>query len=217
MVTCHSKVSADWLHREAVRSLVTSGEVSLYLGGPCRVYGEASMEQGCAVLEVALIPMLRITGMSGFVAPQAGGGQVMEMSMGWAAAEDLVCGPGFVEAVPVDHEAAVGAAAAAGDVPEDDVAGEVEEVRPLARLPAGCVVRRRSGAGWTAARTLHTCRIDGGSSGAGGACRSGRRRADAPAAPRHVTGGEDAHAATSPAGHVLMARQPAGCVRPAAA
>ena len=127
--------------REAVRFVVTEGQVSLYLGGPCRVYGEASMEQGCAVVEVALLPMLRITGMSGFVAPSprppapldavagaAGPREVMEICRGWAAVEGLLCGPGFVETAEVDEEAAKDAAAAAGDVPEDDVAGEVDEV-----------------------------------------------------------------------------------------
>ena len=160
--------------------------MSLYLGGPCRVYGEASMERGCAVLEVALIPMLRITGMSGFVKQHAAAAdEVMEVRMGWAAAAELVCGPGFVEAVAVDHEAAAEAAAAAGDVPEDDVAGEVEEVR--------CQRRR--------ACLASLC---GGGAGicvwASGGCWSrGRRQVSLERLRRHV-GGLDEQVPLPPAG-----------------
>ena len=41
--------------------------IHIYLGGPCRVYGEASLEKTCVILEVALIPSLKITSMKGFV------------------------------------------------------------------------------------------------------------------------------------------------------
>ena len=54
--------------REAVRQRISTEGVTLYLGGPCRVYGEATLQNACVILEVALIPSLKITSMKGFVA-----------------------------------------------------------------------------------------------------------------------------------------------------
>ena len=51
--------------REAVRSKIDSSGVSLYLGGPCRIYGEATLEQPCAIMEVTLLLKMRITNMNG--------------------------------------------------------------------------------------------------------------------------------------------------------
>jgi hypothetical protein len=112
-----------------VRSLITADGVSLYLGGPCRVYGEASMERPCAIVEIALIPSLRITGMAGFVATGSqGGAEVMELALGWAGVEDLLCGPGFVEPAGADED--VTETAEENDRGADaDGIGEVEEVR----------------------------------------------------------------------------------------
>jgi hypothetical protein len=54
--------------REAVRQRISTEGVTLYLGGPCRVYGEATLQNASVILEVALIPSLKITSMKGFVA-----------------------------------------------------------------------------------------------------------------------------------------------------
>jgi hypothetical protein len=115
---------------------------------------QASAERACAVLEVALVPALRITGMAGFVAPPPGPGPAapgpgpgagppagpggMELAMGWAAADGLLRArgaAGAAEAAAALADAAADAAAAAaeaaaGGAAEEDGAAEVEEVRP---------------------------------------------------------------------------------------
>jgi hypothetical protein len=53
--------------REAVRVRVEPSSLTSYMGGPCRIYGEASMAEPVALLEVSLMPLLKITSMEGFV------------------------------------------------------------------------------------------------------------------------------------------------------
>ena len=84
--------------REAVRQRISTEGVTLYLGGPCRVYGEATMEQPVAILEVALIPSLKITSMKGFVESNDNAEHhplpaLVELNA--QAREDLLTGPGF--------------------------------------------------------------------------------------------------------------------------
>ncbi|EKX32979.1 N-ethylmaleimide-sensitive factor A [Guillardia theta CCMP2712] len=81
--------------REAVRTAVSEEEVSLYLGGPCRIYGEATLEKSCCVLEVALIPALKITGMHGFVEEESYGPLPSSLLLDRRHMESLLTAPGF--------------------------------------------------------------------------------------------------------------------------
>jgi len=94
--------------REATRSLITSTATSLFLGGPCRIYAESTMEGPCAIFEVALLPMLKYTGGSGFVEGDNYQQEVMELDLGARGAEDLLCD---------EREARM---AAPGDVKEEE-------------------------------------------------------------------------------------------------
>lgn len=55
------------------------------------MYAESTMEGPCAVFEVALLPMLKYTGASGFVESDNYPQEVMELDLGPRGAEDLVC------------------------------------------------------------------------------------------------------------------------------
>ena len=84
--------------REAVRQRISTEGVTLYLGGPCRVYGEATLEAPCAILEVALIPSLKITSMKGFVESNENAEHASLpalVSLNAQAQQDLLTGPGF--------------------------------------------------------------------------------------------------------------------------
>jgi hypothetical protein len=87
--------------REAVRQRISMEGVTTYLGGPCRIYGEATLADPCAILEIALIPSLKITSMKGFVQPTA---ETMAhefpalpalVQLNKERLEGLVTGPGF--------------------------------------------------------------------------------------------------------------------------
>lgn len=82
--------------REAVRSKIDTSGVSLYLGGPCRIYGESSLEKPCAILEVTLMPKLRITNMNGFVEDETDDGyrNVTELTLDRRGLAELLTAEG---------------------------------------------------------------------------------------------------------------------------
>jgi len=84
--------------REAVRQRISTEGITLYLGGPCRVYGEATLVEPCAILEIALIPSLKITSMKGFVESNENAEHAALpalVSLNAQARQDLLTGPGF--------------------------------------------------------------------------------------------------------------------------
>ena len=104
--------------REAVRQRIGTGGVTLYLGGPCRVYGEATLQSPCALLEVALIPSLKITSMKGFVASNENADHAAMpalVKLNAEAQNQLVTGPGYAE---FEQEALAGGQAGGGEEQE---------------------------------------------------------------------------------------------------
>ena len=84
--------------REAVRQRISTEGVTLYLGGPCRVYGEATLEDACVILEVALIPSLKITSMKGYVPSNENHEHAAlpaRVELNEQARYELLTGPGF--------------------------------------------------------------------------------------------------------------------------